>query len=120
MLLKHNVTLGNDTIVVVWISSEDAAAVAQKGFRLVHQPSDYFYLVPLKLPSHWSVIFLSFVRTAGRVLGWAMILGSLSDIVQLVRSHVYSRNSWRDPFKTWQKVETLIFIIYPSSHTHIL
>lgn len=29
----------------VWISSSDAAAVAEKGFRIVHAPSDYFYLV---------------------------------------------------------------------------
>ena len=29
----------------VWISSADAAAVAGKGFKLVHAPSDYFYLV---------------------------------------------------------------------------
>ena len=28
----------------VWISSDDVAAVAQKGFRLVHAASDYFYL----------------------------------------------------------------------------
>jgi hexosaminidase len=44
MVLVHNVTLGNDTLVMVWISSENAAAVAQKGFRLVHAASDYFYL----------------------------------------------------------------------------
>ena len=45
ILLEQNVTLANDTVVVVWISSEDAAAVAQRGFRLIHAPSDYFYLV---------------------------------------------------------------------------
>ncbi|KAJ3551626.1 hypothetical protein NM688_g4597 [Phlebia brevispora] len=44
MVLDFNVTLANDTVVMVWISSEDAAAVAEKGFRLVHAPSDYFYL----------------------------------------------------------------------------
>ncbi|EJC97794.1 beta-hexosaminidase [Fomitiporia mediterranea MF3/22] len=44
MVLEHNVTLGNDTVVMVWISSQNAAAVAAKGFRLVHGPSDYFYL----------------------------------------------------------------------------
>ena len=45
MVLDFNVTLANDTVVMVWISSEDAAAVAEKNFRLVHSPSDYFYLV---------------------------------------------------------------------------
>ncbi|TFK48771.1 beta-hexosaminidase [Heliocybe sulcata] len=44
MVLDHNVTLANDTIVMVWISSADAAAVADKGYRLVQGPSDYFYL----------------------------------------------------------------------------
>ncbi|KIK69927.1 glycoside hydrolase family 20 protein [Collybiopsis luxurians FD-317 M1] len=44
MVLNFNVTLSNNTIVMVWISSTDAAAVAEKGFRLVQAPSDYFYL----------------------------------------------------------------------------
>jgi hypothetical protein len=29
----------------VWISSENAKAVAAKGYRVVHAASDYFYLV---------------------------------------------------------------------------
>ena len=63
MVLDHNVTLSNNTVVMyvnpffslsginelcvnrVWISSEDAAAVAEKGFRIVHSPSNFFYLV---------------------------------------------------------------------------
>jgi hexosaminidase len=44
MVLDHPVTLKNDTIVLVWISSENAASVAQKGFKFVHAASDYFYL----------------------------------------------------------------------------
>ncbi|KIP03087.1 glycoside hydrolase family 20 protein [Phlebiopsis gigantea 11061_1 CR5-6] len=44
MVLEHNVTLANDTVVMVWISSANAAAVAEKNFRIVHGPSDYFYL----------------------------------------------------------------------------
>ncbi|KAJ3762740.1 N-acetylhexosaminidase [Lentinula raphanica] len=44
MVLNFNLTLSNETIVMVWISSADAAAVAEKGFRLVQAPSDYFYL----------------------------------------------------------------------------
>jgi hexosaminidase len=44
MVLNFNVTLPNNTIVMVWISSADAEAVAAKGFRMVHAPSDYFYL----------------------------------------------------------------------------
>lgn len=44
MVLDHNITLRNDTVVMVWISSENAAKVAAKNFRIVHAPSDYFYL----------------------------------------------------------------------------
>ncbi|KAL1657961.1 glycoside hydrolase family 20 protein [Schizophyllum commune] len=44
MVLDQNVTLSNDTIVIVWISSENAAKIAEKNFKIVHGPSDYFYL----------------------------------------------------------------------------
>ncbi|CAL1713569.1 unnamed protein product [Somion occarium] len=44
MVLEHNVTLSNETVVMVWISSQHAAAVAAKNFRIVHGPSDFFYL----------------------------------------------------------------------------
>ncbi|KZO96762.1 glycoside hydrolase family 20 protein [Calocera viscosa TUFC12733] len=44
MLLVQNVSLGPDTLVIVWISSDDALAVAQKGYKMIHGPSDYFYL----------------------------------------------------------------------------
>ncbi|KAI0261973.1 N-acetylhexosaminidase [Gloeopeniophorella convolvens] len=44
MLLNFNLTLSNDTIAMVWISSDDAAAVAAKGFRFVHAASNSFYL----------------------------------------------------------------------------
>ncbi|KAG1851814.1 glycoside hydrolase family 20 protein [Suillus tomentosus] len=44
MALDWNITLSNETIVMVWISSADAAAVVEKGFRIIQAPSDYFYL----------------------------------------------------------------------------
>ncbi|KAJ7062316.1 N-acetylhexosaminidase [Mycena amicta] len=44
MVLEHTLTLVNTTVVMVWISSTNAAAVAAKNFRIVHAPSDYFYL----------------------------------------------------------------------------
>jgi len=28
----------------VWISADNAAAVAQKGYKIIHAASDYFYL----------------------------------------------------------------------------
>ncbi|RDX42542.1 N-acetylhexosaminidase [Lentinus brumalis] len=45
MVLTHNVAVLNDTVVVVWQTSEDAAAVAERNLRFIHQPSNYFYLV---------------------------------------------------------------------------
>ncbi|KAG1749468.1 glycoside hydrolase family 20 protein [Suillus lakei] len=44
MVLNWNITLSNETIVMIWISSADAAAVVERGFRIVHAPSNYFYL----------------------------------------------------------------------------
>ncbi|KAJ3559375.1 hypothetical protein NP233_g11277 [Leucocoprinus birnbaumii] len=38
------VTLKNDTLVLVWISSDDVKAVAGSGLRLIHAASDHFYL----------------------------------------------------------------------------
>jgi hexosaminidase len=44
MAITHNVTLSNDTLIFVWISAENAAAVADKGYRIIHASNDYFYL----------------------------------------------------------------------------
>ncbi|KAJ2919173.1 hypothetical protein MD484_g1277, partial [Candolleomyces efflorescens] len=44
MALDHRIHLENGTIVTVWKSSKHAAKVVKKGFRVVHAPSDYFYL----------------------------------------------------------------------------
>lgn len=45
MVLDYNVTtLSNETLVLVWISSDNAIQVVEKGFKLIHAASDYFYL----------------------------------------------------------------------------
>ncbi|ORY69311.1 glycoside hydrolase family 20 protein [Leucosporidium creatinivorum] len=44
MALNRNIKLANDTIVTVWISSANVRAVADKGHRIIHAASDYFYL----------------------------------------------------------------------------
>ncbi|KAJ6554910.1 beta-hexosaminidase [Mycena vulgaris] len=44
MVLEHNLTLSKEILVMVWISSQNAALVAAKNFKIVHAPSDYFYL----------------------------------------------------------------------------
>jgi hypothetical protein len=47
--VRHGTGFGRLMASRVWISSEDAAAVAEKGFRIVQAPSNYFYLVGLPL-----------------------------------------------------------------------
>ncbi|KZT12170.1 glycoside hydrolase family 20 protein [Laetiporus sulphureus 93-53] len=44
MVLDYNLTLSDDTLVLVWISSEDVLAVVEKGFRVIHAASNYLYL----------------------------------------------------------------------------
>ncbi|KAJ1303293.1 hypothetical protein OPQ81_011490 [Rhizoctonia solani] len=44
MVLDHNITLPKDTITLVWISSANVASVVNKGYRLIHAASDFFYL----------------------------------------------------------------------------
>ncbi|KAN0118490.1 glycoside hydrolase family 20 protein [Russula decolorans] len=44
MVTNYNLTLDNNTIAMVWTNSSSAAAVAAKGFRLVHASSNSFYL----------------------------------------------------------------------------
>ncbi|KAG8770215.1 N-acetyl-glucosamine-6-phosphate deacetylase [Ceratobasidium sp. 428] len=44
MVLDFKVTLPKDTITLVWISSANVASVVQKGYRVVHAASDFFYL----------------------------------------------------------------------------
>ncbi|KAG6844063.1 hypothetical protein H0H87_010061 [Tephrocybe sp. NHM501043] len=53
MVLEHTVTLPKNAVVMVWISSENAAKVAAKDFRIVHTPSDYFYLVKTFVFTTW-------------------------------------------------------------------
>ncbi|GAA5918632.1 hypothetical protein JCM6882_007887 [Rhodosporidiobolus microsporus] len=44
MVLDFELPLRNDTIVLVWKTSDNVAAVAEKGYRIIHAASDYFYL----------------------------------------------------------------------------
>ncbi|KZV92548.1 beta-hexosaminidase [Exidia glandulosa HHB12029] len=44
MVLDNALPLPKDTVVLVWISSQNVASVASKGYRIVHAASDFFYL----------------------------------------------------------------------------
>ena len=94
MVLNYNLTLSNDTIALyvsipacampsqtdrvrVWISSADAAAVADKGFRFIHAAANPFYLVRSsdRLPSRLSEPALRGInRIAEPVAGWVTFL----------------------------------------------
>lgn len=107
----------------VWISSQNAAAVAAKGLRLVHAPSDYFYLVHMIgfviTTTNHGLINLFTTRIAEPVNGSVTILEgkntSLTSILhvsfnqsRLLNTQRSTRNSWCDPFKTWQKVASTL------------
>ncbi|GAA5835280.1 hypothetical protein JCM5353_003216 [Sporobolomyces roseus] len=44
LVLGRNLELANETIVLNWISSANVRAVVDKGYRIIHAASDYFYL----------------------------------------------------------------------------
>ncbi|OCF40249.1 hexosaminidase [Kwoniella heveanensis CBS 569] len=76
MVLDHGdmPSLKNDTIVEVWVNSSDATKVLDKGYRVVHAASDYFYLD----------------------CGHGSWIGKPSE-----GGH---HESWCDPYKTWSKI----------------
>lgn len=63
--------LSRDAVVQIWQSSKDAASVLQRGFKIVHAPADFFYLV---LSSLLQSLYLSRCHglkiTVGRRPGW--------------------------------------------------
>ncbi|BGO94733.1 Glucosamine-6-phosphate isomerase (Glucosamine-6-phosphate deaminase) (GNPDA) (GlcN6P deaminase) [Rhodotorula toruloides] len=44
LVLKHDLSLAKETVVMVWIDSANVRAVADKGHRIIHAASHYFYL----------------------------------------------------------------------------
>ena len=46
MVLDHGDMpgLSKDTIVDIWVSSDDAVRVLDKGYKIIHASGDYFYL----------------------------------------------------------------------------
>jgi len=124
MVLEHQVTLRNDTVVMlvllvlflnlpsdfhvvcrVWISSTNAAKVASHGFRIVHAPSDYFYLV-CNFESKFYQVGSHILKDCGG--GDWLVADPIGQVLSLGSTFYLNfhcvRNSWCDPFKTWQKV----------------
>ncbi|PPQ65899.1 hypothetical protein CVT26_000919 [Gymnopilus dilepis] len=44
MLLDYEMTLANDTLIMVWISANNVASVVKKGYQVIHASNEYFYL----------------------------------------------------------------------------
>jgi hexosaminidase len=44
VVLGRDSPLKNDTIILNWISSKNVRAVIDRGYRVIHAASDYFYL----------------------------------------------------------------------------
>lgn len=92
----------------IWISALDAAEVTQKGFRVVHSPSDYFYLV--RPSSFLMFVGLVLMRTEG-LRWWRLARGiSKRSLYVPIPSHpspkipTNTKTAWCDPFKTWQRI----------------
>lgn len=86
MILSHNVTLPKDTISLVWISSANVLSVLNKGYRLIHAASDFFYLV--RIADRTGVCFLTghpglWGWWMGRVLPWGQqLVRSVQDLAK--------------------------------------
>lgn len=89
MVLDHPVALGNDSVVLVWISAANAKAVAEKGFSIVHAASDYLYL-DCELHVHTIYCRAHVESLAGGHGGWV--------------GDYPAGASWCDPFKSWQAI----------------
>jgi hypothetical protein len=102
----------------VWISSQDAAAVAEKNFRFVHAPSDYFYLdcgagewigdTPTAYVNSFSI---------DKPLTPFATSESAGVSVQLFQPPPFTDDRYKtgDPFKSWQEVRLRNF-----SHWHTM
>jgi hypothetical protein len=71
----------------VWISSTDAVSVVQKGFRIVHAPSDYFYLVRETRPSIClqrltATLGLRGWRVDWQLHDWKILVRSVQDLAK--------------------------------------
>lgn len=91
MVLHHNITLGWDTMVMVWIDSNNVRNVLDKGFRLIHAASDFFYLGEACRLHIFSTPSTNVDQCSQDCGGGGWLGNSI-------------RNSWCDPFKTWQKI----------------
>lgn len=86
--------LSRDAIVHIWKSSKDARSVLDKGFKIVHAPADYLYLVRFYYSRLLSLSEPGLGRSTdeqdGGQGGWI--------------THPHGSNSWCDPFKTWAHI----------------
>jgi hypothetical protein len=50
--------LSKETVVDIWLSSDDAVRVLEKGYKIIHAAVEYFYLVRFlqSIESHYQLI----------------------------------------------------------------
>lgn len=82
--------LSRETVVDVWLNSDDAIRVLDKGYKIVHAAVEYFYLVctPHHPVDRW---------TDGKDCGHGSWMGTDG-----------GGPSWCDPFKSWQRIYSLV------------
>lgn len=63
----------------MWVSSAHAKLVARAGHKIVHAPSDYFYLG--KCLASWQIQLLSGLEIAARVHGSAILVTGIRGVI---------------------------------------
>jgi hexosaminidase len=78
--------LSKETVVDIWLNSDDALRVLEKGYKIIHAAVEYFYLV--STPHH-----PKFQMIDGQDCGHGNWIGADG-----------GGPSWCDPFKSWQRI----------------
>jgi hexosaminidase len=80
--------LSKETVVDIWLNSDDAIRVLEKGYKIIHAAVEYFYLVSI---SHQVAPRESeaYLKDCGHG-NWIGADGG--------------GPSWCDPFKSWQRM----------------
>lgn len=78
--------LSKETVVDIWLNSDDAVRVLEKGYKIIHAAVEYFYLVRTSHHPKREV-------TDGQDCGHGNWIGADG-----------GGPSWCDPFKSWQRI----------------
>jgi len=79
--------LSKETVVDIWLNSDDAARVLEKGYKIIHAAVEYFYLVNHTLTVEGKR------QAEQQDCGHGSWVGTNG-----------GGPSWCDPFKSWQRI----------------